>query len=56
MVVYINGMRHKATVDNTYVSFNIVDMRPKVDGTMLISLDNYILKDSGGIYITSKEN
>lgn len=56
MAIYINGIKHKTIVDNTYVSFNIGDMGPKVNGTMLISSDSYILKDSNGLYLTSKES
>jgi hypothetical protein len=35
---------------------NIPSLAPVVNGVMLRTTDNYILKDSNGMYITAKED
>ena len=56
MAIYLGGSKKKLIVNNLTFNLNIPSSAPIVNGIMLKSLDNYILKDSNGLYLTSKES
>ena len=43
-------------IDNVIYQLNIFSTIPIVNGIKLLSSDGYMLKDSNGLYLTSKED
>lgn len=43
-------------INNVIYHLNIFSTTPIVNGIKLLSSDGYILKDSNGLYLTSKED
>lgn len=46
----------KITLNNTAYYLNLFSETPITNGIRLLSADGYILKDSNGLYLTSKES
>ncbi len=55
MALYFNGEKLKINIDNTVRKVASYVTAPIVNGIMLLSSDNYVLKDSNGVYLTTKE-
>ena len=57
MAIYLgNGEKLKINFNNTSCHFIISTPMPELKDTILLSFDNYILKDSNGVYLTTKED
>ena len=57
MAIYLgNGQKFKLNFGNATCSLIIPSATPILNGVKLLSSDNYILKDSNGIYLTAKED
>ena len=57
MALYLGkGEKLIINVNNGVYCLNIFSPRPVVNGVLLKSSDDYILKDSKGLYLTVKEN
>ena len=57
MGLYLGGSEKlKINLDNTTYYLNLYSLSPIANGALLLSFDNYILKDSGGLYLTAKED
>jgi hypothetical protein len=56
MALYLGSKKLKITLDNIKYNLNIFSTTPIVNGVLLLSSDNYILKDSNGLYLTAKED
>lgn len=56
MALYLgNNGKVKINIKNSTVRLNIFSTIPITNGIKLLSSDNYILKDSNGLYLTVKE-
>jgi hypothetical protein len=56
MALYLGSSDKLKLVFNGEVcGLNLFPTTPIVDGNRLLSLDNYILKDFNGLYLTTKE-
>lgn len=55
MALYLNYNKVKIYLTDGSYRLNICSSSPFVNGIMLLSFDNYILKDSNGVYLTAKE-
>lgn len=56
MALYLgNSTKLKINIGNESYSIKVFSETPIVNGIMLLSSDNYILKDSKGLYLTVKE-
>lgn len=57
MALYLgNGEKVKINLDCVAHYLNLFSTTPITNGIRLLSLDNYILKDSNGLYLTVKES
>lgn len=57
MALYLgSGEKVLISTSSGVYCLNIYSSQPIVNGSLLMSLDNYILKDSNGLYLTVKEN
>ena len=57
MALYLGSSEKlKINLGNTVYVLNLFSEIPIINGIRLLSLDNYILKDSNGLYLTSKED
>lgn len=56
MGLYIGSTKIKITLDNIKYFLNLYSSAPIVNNVLLLSSDNYILKDSNNLYLTAKEN
>lgn len=55
MALYLGNEKVKVNLDQHTLHFNIYSPL-MVDGIVLLSTDNYILKDVNGVYLTTKED
>lgn len=56
MALYLgNSVKLKTSINNIIYRFNLFSETPITNGVRLLSLDEYILKDSNGLYLTAKE-
>ena len=57
MALYLGSSQElKVNLDGVVYRFNLYVETPITNGVRLLSSDDYILKDSNGIYLTSKES
>ena len=56
MVLYLGNQKVKLNLNGIAYKLNMFSKAPIIKGTILLSSDNYILKDFDGLYITSKES
>lgn len=57
MALYLgNSEKLKININNTICTLKLFSEVPILNGARLLSSENYILKDSNGIYITVKED
>lgn len=56
MGLYLGANKLKITSANGSCRLIIPSSTPFVNGILLLSSNNYILKDSNGVYITAKED
>lgn len=57
MAIYLgSGQKVKLNFGNSVCSLIIPSATPVLNEVKLLSSDNYILKDSNGIYLTAKED
>ena len=57
MGLYLGGSEKlKINLGNTVYCLNLYSLIPITNGIRLLSSNNYILKDSNGLYLTTKEN
>lgn len=56
MAIYLgNGEKLKVMVGNSACSMDVFSKIPVTNGIRLLSSDGYVLKDSKGLYLTTKE-
>lgn len=56
MALYLGGSEKLAiNFKNSVIRLNIVLSSPITSGVKLLSFDNYLLKDSRGVYLTAKK-
>lgn len=55
MPLYLGNDKVKFNLGDTDYRLNLVVVTPSIIGVKLLSSDDYILKDSNGLYLTSKE-
>lgn len=56
MALYLGGNALKININDIKYNLNLFSTTPIVNGVLLLSSDNYILKDSNGLYLTAKED
>lgn len=57
MALYLGGGgQQKVVVNGVVYRFNLYSSTPITNHIRLLSSDNYILKDSNGLYLTAKED
>ena len=55
MALYLGSNKVVINLANELLQLIIPSSSPFVNGILLLSFDNYILKDSNGVYLTAKE-
>ena len=55
MALYLGGNKQKFNVGNSSYHTNFYSSKNIVNGVVLKSKDNYMLKDKNGLYLTVKE-
>lgn len=55
MALYLGSDKVKINLNDVKYYLNLYSETPITNGIRLLSFDNYILKDSGGLYLTAKE-
>ena len=56
MALYLGSKKQKITATNFKCTLNLFSSITVTNGIRLLSFDNYILKDSNGLYLTIKES
>lgn len=56
MSLYLGSNRVKISMGNTTYCLNLCTVEPIINGIRLLSSDDYILKDSNGLYLTIRSN
>lgn len=57
MAIYVGSSKKlKIKVNDTTCSMKIFSETPITNGVRLLSSDGYILQDSNGVYLTTKED
>ena len=56
MALYFGSEKQKIVLDGVVYCLNLFSEIPIVNGIMLLSSDDYILKDVNGLYLTAKES
>lgn len=57
MALYLgNSEKLKIIINNIIYSVQLFSETPIFNGVKLLSSENYILKDSNGLYLTAKED
>lgn len=56
MALYLGGDKLKINLDGIVYCLNLISQTPILNGIKLLSSENYILKDSNGLYLTAKES
>lgn len=55
MALYLGSDKIKANLDGIVYSLNLHSVMPSTNGIRLLSYEDYILKDSNGLYLTVQE-
>lgn len=55
MAVYLDNRMAKININGVVYKLNLFSTTPIFNGTLLLSYENYLLKDSNGVYLTAKE-
>ena len=56
MALYLGSSdKLKINLDSVVYYLNLYSTTPITNGVRLLSLENYILKDANGLYLTTKE-
>lgn len=55
MALYLGNQKVRLNLNGIAYKLNIFSMSSNIKGPVLLSSDNYILKDSNGLYLTFKE-
>lgn len=56
MGLYLGNNQIKIHLNGDKCSLNLFSETPITNGVVLLSSDNYILKDINGLYVTAKED
>lgn len=56
MALYLGSNKVKINLDGVAYYLNLYSTTAIVNGIALLSSDDYILKDSNGLYLTAKES
>lgn len=56
MGLYLGDSRVKLNFNNTLYNLNLYSSTLILNGAILKSIDDYILKDFNGLYLTAKED
>ena len=56
MALYLGSSKVVITCNDALCHLNLYTEMPILNGMQLLSFDNYILKDSNGLYLTAKES
>lgn len=56
MALYIGSDKVKVNINGIAYCLNLFFASPITNGIRLLSSDNFILKDSKGVYLTTKED
>lgn len=56
MALYLGSDKVKINLDGVTYCLNLYSTTLIINGICLLSLDNYLLKDVNGLYITAKES
>ena len=56
MALYLGSDKVKINLDGVTYCLNLYSTTLIINGICLLSLDNYLLKDINGLYITAKES
>lgn len=56
MGLYLGSNRQKLQINNTVVNMHIYSSTPITNGIVLMSSNNYMLKDANGLFLTVKED
>ena len=56
MALFLGNDKVKINLNNVVYCLNLFSEELILNGIMLLSSDNYILKDSNGVYLTAKES
>ena len=56
MAIYLGSNKVKINLDGKTYCLNILTKTIITEGVLLLSLDNYILQDNDGLYLTIKED
>lgn len=56
MALYLGRDKIKINLDNIVYYLNLYSKTPITNGIRLLTLGNHILKDSNGLYLTTKES
>lgn len=54
MALYLGNDKVKINLDGVKYCFNLISTKPLIDDVKMLSIDNYILKDSNGLYLILK--
>ena len=55
MALYLGSNKKIININGTSFKLHIYETESIINGTKLLSSDNYVLKDLNGLYITIKE-
>lgn len=55
MALYLGNEKIKININGLIYNLNLYSDIPIVNGDILLSSDDYILKDSNGLYLTTKD-
>jgi hypothetical protein len=55
MALYLGIDKVQICIDDILYKLNFYSTAPIVSGDILLSLDNHVLKDSNGLYLTAKK-
>lgn len=56
MALYLGGDKFKINLDGIIYRLNLISQTPILNGIKLLTSENYILKDSNGLFLTAKES
>ena len=56
MALYLGDSKVKINLNGIVYSLNLFSSNPILNGVVLLSSENYILKDSNGVFLTTKES
>ena len=56
MALYLGSSKVKINLGGESYQLNLIPEKLILNGIALVSLDNYMLKDSNGLYLTVKES